>query len=111
VVGNPKTFEYRPTKLILPVVWYGYESCLFRSEEHRLRVYDNRVLRGIFGQRREDIGGVYRKLHNGELHNMYFLPHINGMSILRRIRWGGACSTHRRKKFMIRDLRSSQQWS
>jgi hypothetical protein len=43
-------------------------------EEHRLRVFENRVLRRIFGSRRDKVTGGCKKLHNEELHNMYFLP-------------------------------------
>jgi hypothetical protein len=44
-------------------------------EEHRLRVFENRVLRRIFGPEREE-NGSWRKLHNDELHNLYFSPTI-----------------------------------
>jgi hypothetical protein len=44
-------------------------------EEHRLRVFENRVLRRIFGPKREE-DGSWRKLHNYELHNLYFSPNI-----------------------------------
>jgi hypothetical protein len=40
-------------------------------EEHRLRVFENRVLRRIFGPRRDEVTGGWRKLHNEELHNLY----------------------------------------
>jgi hypothetical protein len=45
-------------------------------EEHRLRVFENRVLRGIFGPKRDDVTGDWRKLHNEELHNLYSSPNI-----------------------------------
>jgi hypothetical protein len=45
-------------------------------EEHRLRVFENRVLRGIFGHKRDEITGEWRKLHNGELHNLFSSPDI-----------------------------------
>jgi hypothetical protein len=58
--------------IILPVVLYGRESwSLTLREEHRLRVFDNRVLRRIFGPKREEVTGEWRKLHDGELHNLY----------------------------------------
>jgi hypothetical protein len=47
-------------------------------EEHRLRVFENRVLRGIFGPKKEKGTGEWRKLHNGELHNLYSSPDIIG---------------------------------
>jgi hypothetical protein len=40
-------------------------------EEHRLRLFENRVLRGIFGPKREKVAGSWRRLHNEELHNLY----------------------------------------
>jgi hypothetical protein len=45
-------------------------------EEHRLRLFENRVLRGIFGPKREEVVGGWRRLHNEELHNLYTLPDI-----------------------------------
>jgi hypothetical protein len=45
-------------------------------EEHRLRVFENRVLRGIFGPKRDEVAGEWRRLHNGELHNLYLSPDI-----------------------------------
>jgi hypothetical protein len=54
-------------------------------EEHRLRVFENRVLR-IFGPKREE-DGSYRKLHNGELHNLYSSPNIVRVNKSGRMRW------------------------
>jgi hypothetical protein len=57
--------------VILPVVLYGRETwSLTLGEDHRLSVFVNRVLRKIFGPKREE-GGSWRKLHNDELHNLY----------------------------------------
>jgi len=57
--------------LILPVVLYGRETwSLTLREEHRLRVFQNRVLRGIFGPKREEVVGGWRRLHNEELHQI-----------------------------------------
>jgi hypothetical protein len=56
-------------------------------EEHRLRVFENRVLRKIYGPKREE-GGSWRKLHN-ELHSLYSSPNIVRVIISRRIRWAG----------------------
>jgi hypothetical protein len=54
--------------MILPVVLYGCENLsLTLKQEHRLRVFENRVLRRIFGLKRDDIIGGWRKLHNREL--------------------------------------------
>jgi hypothetical protein len=57
-------------------------------EEHRLRVFENRVLRKIFGPKREE-DGSWRKLHNDELHGLYYSPNIVRMIKLRRVRWAG----------------------
>jgi hypothetical protein len=57
--------------VILPVVLYGCKtSSLASKEEHRLRVFENRVLRRIFGPKREE-DGTWRKLHNDELHSLF----------------------------------------
>jgi hypothetical protein len=58
--------------IILPVVLYGCETwSLTLREEHTLRVFENRVLRRIFGPKRDEVMGEWRKLHNEELHNLY----------------------------------------
>jgi hypothetical protein len=62
--------------IILPFVLYGCETwCLALREEHRLRVFENRVLRRIFGPKRDEETGRWRKLHN-ELYNLYISPGI-----------------------------------
>jgi hypothetical protein len=57
-------------------------------EEHRLRVFENRVLRRIFGPEREE-NGSWRKLHNDELHSLYSSPNIVRVIKSRRMRWVG----------------------
>jgi hypothetical protein len=58
--------------IIFPVVLYGCETWSLASrEEHRLRVFENRVLRRIFGPKRDKVTGDWRRLHNEELHNLY----------------------------------------
>jgi hypothetical protein len=75
--------------VILPVVMYGCETWSFTSgEEHRLRVFENRVLRRIFGPKREE-DGSWRKLHNDEFHNLYSSPNIVWVIKSRRMRWAG----------------------
>ena len=56
-------------------------------EERRLRVFENRVLRGIFGPKRDEVTGEWRKLHNGELNDMYCPPNIFRVIKSRIIRW------------------------
>jgi hypothetical protein len=73
--------------IILLVVLYGCEAwSLTIREEHKSRVFENRVLRRIFGPRRDGVTGDWRKLHNDELHNLYSSPNIIGMMKLRRMR-------------------------
>jgi hypothetical protein len=61
--------------IILPVVMYGCKTwSLTPREEHRLRVFENRVLRRIFGPKRDKVTGECRKLHSEELHNLYLSP-------------------------------------
>ena len=61
--------------IILPVVLYGCETWLLTlREERRLKVFENRVLRGIFGPKRDEVTGEWRKLHNEELNDLHTLP-------------------------------------
>jgi hypothetical protein len=63
--------------IILPVVLYGCETwSVTLREEHRLRVFENRVLSRIFGPKRDEVTGEWRKLHSEELHNLYLSPDI-----------------------------------
>jgi hypothetical protein len=57
------------------------------KEESRLRVFENRVLRKIFGPKREEVRGEWRKLHNEELHDLYSSPIIFRMKKSRSMRW------------------------
>jgi hypothetical protein len=69
---------------------YGCETwSLTLSEEHRLRVFENRVLRRIFGPKRDEVMGEWRKLRSGELHNLYSSPDIVRQIKSRRMRWAG----------------------
>ena len=63
--------------IILPVVLYGCETwTLTLREERRLRAFENRVLGRIFGPRRDEVTGEWRKLHNEKLNNLYPSPSI-----------------------------------
>jgi hypothetical protein len=55
----------------------------------RLRIFENRVLRRIFGPKRDEVAGGWRKLHNEELHGLYSSPSIVRVIKARRIRWAG----------------------
>jgi hypothetical protein len=63
--------------IVLPVVLYGCDTwCLALREENRLRVFENRVLSRIFGPKRDEVTGGWRKLHNEGLHDLYSSPSI-----------------------------------
>jgi hypothetical protein len=63
--------------LRLPVVLYGCETwSLTLREERRLRVFENRVLRRVFGPKKNEVTGECRKLHNEELNDLHSLPNI-----------------------------------
>jgi hypothetical protein len=72
------------------VVLYGCETwSLTIREGHRLRDFENRVSRRIFGIKRDEVTGGWRKVHNEELHNLYPSPSIIRMSKSRRMKWAG----------------------
>ena len=72
---NLKIKIYRT--IILPVVLYGCETWSLKlREERRLRVFENRVLRRVFGPKRDEVIGEWRKLHNEEFSDLYSLPNI-----------------------------------
>jgi hypothetical protein len=75
--------------VILPAVLYGCQTwSLTLKKEHRLRVFENRVLWRIFGPKRVEVMGDWRNLHN-ELHDLYLSPSIIRMIKSKRMRWQG----------------------
>ena len=85
---NLKIKIYRT--IILPVVLYGCEDwSLTAREERKLRVFENMVLRRIFGHRRDEVTGEWRRLRNEELNGLYSSPSIVQVIKSRRMRWAG----------------------
>ena len=64
-------------------------SHLNESKERRLRVFENRVLRKVFGLKRDEVTGECRKLHDEEKYDLYSLPNIVRVVKSRRMRWAG----------------------
>ena len=87
----PKNLKIKINRtIILPVVLYGCETwSLTVREERKLRVFENMVLRKIFGSRREEVTGKWRRLHNEELNDVYSSPKIDRVIKSRRMRWAG----------------------
>jgi hypothetical protein len=74
----------------MSLILYGCETwSLTLREKQRLRVFENRVLRRIFGPKRDEVTGGWRKLHNEELHGLYSSPSIVRVIKVRRMRWAG----------------------
>jgi hypothetical protein len=85
---NTKIKIYRT--IILPVVLYGCETWSLKlREEHRLTMFENRVLRRIFRPKRDEVAGEWKRLHNEELNDFYSSPTIIRVIKSRRMRWAG----------------------
>jgi hypothetical protein len=91
--------------IIVPVVLYGCKTwSLTLREEHTLGVPENRVLRRIFVLKRDEVTGEWRKLHNGEFHDLYFSSSIIRIIKARRMRWTGHVARMVEKRNLYRLL-------
>jgi hypothetical protein len=82
-------------------------------EERRLRVFENEVLRRIFGPKKDEVTGKWRKLHNEDLHDLYSSPNIVRVIKSRRMRWAGHVARMRRQAcvgFWWGNLRKRDHW-
>jgi hypothetical protein len=98
------TLRLKYTKPVLPDVLYGCETwSLTLREEHKLRMFENRALRRIFGPKRGEVTGQWSKLHNGELRNLYSSTDMIRQIKSRRMRWEGHVTRMRegRKLFKV----------
>ena len=83
----------------MPLVLYGCETWLLTlREKRRLRVFENRVLRRVFGPKWDEVTGEWRKLHTEELNDLYCSPIIFRVIKLRRMRWAGHVACMGREK-------------
>jgi hypothetical protein len=90
--------------IIFPIVLYGCETLsLVLREEHRLRVFENRVLRRMFGHKGDKVTGEWKRLHNEQLNNLYSSPNIIRVAKSRRMIWAGrvACLGRRRSAYRV----------
>jgi len=100
---NLKIKIYRT--IILPVVLYGCETwSLTMREERRLRVFQSRVLRRLFGPKMDEVTEKWRKLHNAELNDLYPSPSTVRVIKARRMRWTWHVARMGEKRGVYRDM-------
>jgi hypothetical protein len=108
---NKKIRVYRT--VVLRVVLYGCKTwSLTLREEQRLRAFENRVLRRIFGPKRDETTGEWRRLHNEELNDLYLSPNSIRVINSRKMRWTGHVARvgENRGAYRILVGRPSQRW-
>jgi hypothetical protein len=87
----------------MPVVLYGCETwSVMLREEHRQEMLEDRLLKKIFGPKRDEVTGEWRRLHNEELHDLYCLPHI--IWVIKKNEMGSVCGIFGGKGRCIQDF-------
>jgi len=91
--------------IILPLALYGCETwSLTLREKLRLRVFESRVLRRIFGSKRDEVTGEWRKLYKEEVNDLYLSPNIVRVIKSRRMRWAGHVARMGERRVVYRVL-------
>jgi hypothetical protein len=107
LVCRKKNLKIRIYKTI---ILYGCETwSLTLREEHRLKVFENRVMRRIVGPKRDEVTGDWIKLHNEQLHDLYSSPSIIRIIKSRRMRWAGHVARMGEKRNVYRLFVESQR--
>jgi len=102
---TPKIYIYIYRTIVLPIVLYGCETWSLKlGEDCRLRVFENRVLRRIFGPKKDEVTGKWMKLHNEEVNDLYSSPGIVQVIKLKRMRWVGHVVSMGERRGMYRIL-------
>jgi hypothetical protein len=103
--GCSKNTKIRVYRTVVLLVLYGCETwSLTLREEQRLRVFENRVLRRIFGPKRDDATGERRRIHNEELNDVYSSTNIIRVIKSKRMRWAGHVARMGEKRGAFRIL-------
>jgi len=105
-VCYPKIKKIKIYKIVIVlVVLYGCETwSLTLREERRLRMSEKRVLRRIFGSKRDEVTGEWRKIHNEVLNDLHYLPNIFRVIKSRRMRWAGHVARMEERRGVYRVL-------
>ena len=88
-MGGKRRRGTKYTRVLLMVMFFYGTADIALREERRLRVFENRVLGGILGPKRDEVTGEWRKLHNEEPNDLYCSPNIVRVVKSRRMRWAG----------------------